>query len=110
MTIAVVIYILILVIVGLIGYSVLQIKLAGLNVKDFWSFIEANETLDKLYKCSKHYDKMTPQEQVIFLKEAEKMFEAFEKVPNMYWEEEYQKYTEVLNYYREIRLLRWATN
>ena len=38
------------------------------------------------------------------------MFEAFEKVPNMYWEEEYQKYMEVLNYYKEIRVLRWATN
>lgn len=110
MTLAIIIYILILAIAGLIGYSVLQIKLAGLNVKDFWSFIEANEILDKLYTCSKEYDKMTPQEQVIFLREAEKMFEAFEKVPNMYWEEEYQKYMEVLNYYKEIRVLRWAEN
>ena len=110
MMVAVIIYILILGIVGLVGYSVLQIKLAGLNVKDFWSFIEANETLDKLYKCSKHYDKMTPQEQVIFLREAEKMFEAFEKVPNMYWEEEYQKYMDVLDKYKDIKMIRWAKN
>ena len=42
------IYILILVIFALIAYAVMQIKLFGMNVKDFWSFIEANQTLDKL--------------------------------------------------------------
>ena len=52
----------------------MQLKLAGMNVKDFWSFIEANQMLDKLYAFSKKYKKMTPQEQVIFLMEAEKVF------------------------------------
>ena len=63
----VIVYILILVIFYLISFAVFQIKSAGMNVKDFWSFIKANETLDKLYVFSKKYQKLSPQEQVIFL-------------------------------------------
>lgn len=105
-----IIYILILVIFYLIVFAVFQIKAAGMNVKDFWSFIKANETLDKLYKFAKRYEKLSPQEQVIFLSEAEKVFSAFEKVPDLLWEEEYNKYMEVLNKYKDIRMLRWTSN
>ena len=108
--IMIIIYCLLLVIFSLIAFAVMQIKLAGLNVKDFWSFIEANQTLDKLYKIAKRYDKMNQQEQIIFLKEAEKMFDAFDKVPEMLWEEEYPKYSEVLNAYKDIKVLRWVSN
>ena len=103
----VIIYILILVIFYLIVFAVFQIKSAGMKVKDFWTFIKANETLDKLYKFSKRYEKLSPQEQVIFLAEAEKVFSAFDKVPDMLWEEEYQKYMKVLDKYRDIKILRW---
>ena len=106
----VIIYILILVIFYLIVFAVFQIKSAGMNVKDFWTFIKANETLDKLYKFAKKYEKLSPQEQVIFLAEAEKVFSAFDKVPDMLWEEEYNKYMEVLNKYKDIRVLRWTSN
>lgn len=106
----VIIYILILVIFYLIVFAVFQIKSAGMKVKDFWTFIKANETLDKLYKFSKRYEKLSPQEQVIFLAEAEKVFSAFDKVPDMLWEEEYSKYMEVLNKYKDIRVLRWTSN
>ena len=106
----VIIYILILVIFYLIVFAVFQIKSAGMKVKDFWTFIKANETLDKLYKFSKRYEKLIPQEQVIFLAEAEKVFSAFDKVPDMLWEEEYSKYMEVLNKYKDIRVLRWTSN
>ena len=105
-----IIYILILVIFYLILFAVFQIKSAGMNVKDFWSFIKANETLDKLYKFAKKYEKLSPQEQVIFLSEAEQVFSAFEKVPDLLWEEEYNKYMEVLNKYKDIRMLRWTSN
>jgi hypothetical protein len=47
------IYVLIFGIIALIAYAIMQIKLIGLNVKDFCSFIEANEMLDKLYSCKK---------------------------------------------------------
>ena len=80
-----------------------------MNVKDFWSFIQANQTLDKLYAFSKKYQNLSPQEQVIFLSEAEKVFSAFDKVPNMLWEEEYQKYMQVLNTYKDIKVLRWQS-
>ena len=38
------------------------------------------------------------------------VFEAFEKVPDALWEEEYNKYIEVLNKYKDIRVLRWTSN
>ena len=106
----VLIYILILVIFCLVAFAVFQIKSAGMKVKDFWTFVKANDTLDKLYKFSKKYEKLSPQEQVIFLSEAEKVFSAFDKVPDLLWEEEYNKYMEVLNKYKDIRVLRWTSN
>lgn len=110
MELMMIIYILIFIIFALIAYSILQLRLAGLNVKDFWSFIQANQMLDKLYAFSKKYEKMSPQEQIIFLMEAEKVFNAFDKVPKMIWEEEYEKYSDVLNTYKDIKVLRWAQN
>ena len=105
-----IIYILIFIIITLIIYAVVQLKMVGIKVKDFWSFIEANQMLDKLYAFATKYKKLSIQEQLIFLKEAEKVFDAFEKVPDMLWEEEYQKYMEVLNTYKDIRMLRWEGN
>lgn len=110
MELMMIIYILVFAVFALIAYSILQLRLAGLNVKDFWSFIEANQMLDKLYAFSKKYEKMSPQEQIIFLMEAEKVFEAFDKVPKIIWEDEYQKYSDVLNTYKDIKVLRWTSN
>ena len=107
MTLILLMYILIVVIVGLVLFAVGQIKLAGIKVKDFWSFVEANQTLDKLYRFAKKYEKLTPQEQLIFLSEADKVFDAFEKVPDLLWEEEYQKYMDVLDKYKNIKVARW---
>ena len=39
MTFIIIIYILVFAIFALCGYAVMQIKLAGMIVKDFWSFI-----------------------------------------------------------------------
>ena len=103
----VIVFMLLLIIVMLIALAVFQIKMAGMNVKDFWSFIKANETLDKLYAFSKKYEKLTTNEQLVFLREAERDFDAFDKVPNVLWEEDYQKYMEVLSKYKDIRLVRW---
>ena len=108
--IGILIYILIFIIVGLIGYAIVQIKTFGMNVKDFWSFIEANQTLDRLYEFSKRYEKLSVQEQLIYLKEAEEIFNAFDKVPNALWEDEYEKYNTVLEKYKDIKMLRWANN
>ena len=65
--------------------------------------------LDKLYAFSRKYEKMSPQEQVIFLMEAEKVFQAFDRIPTMIWEEEYEKYRKVLDTYQGIRVLRWES-
>lgn len=108
MLILYVIYLLIFIIFALIAYAIFQIKLFGMNVRDFWSFIEANQILDKLYNYSKRYEKLSPQEQVIFLLEAERIFDAFDKIPNALWEDEYDKYKTVLESYKSIKMLRWA--
>ena len=105
-----VIYILVFIIFALLAYAVMQIKLLGIKVKDFWSFIEANEMLYKLYRFARQYQKMSPQEQIIYLTEAEKIFTAFDKVPKELWDEEYEKYKQVLKRYNDIKMLRWASN
>ena len=105
-----IIYALVFAVIALAGYAVVQIKSFGLNVKDFWSFIEANQTLDKLYLFSKKYGQLTTQEQIIYLTEAEKIFNAFDKVPSALWEEEYDKYMEVLDKYKDIKVQRWNSN
>lgn len=108
MGLAIIIYILLLIIFGLVVFSVLQLKLAGIKVKDFWSFIQANQMLDKLYIFSKKCERMSPQEQIVFLSEAEKVFDAFDKIPDMIWEDEYRKYSQVLDSYKNIKVARWS--
>ena len=103
----VVIGILIYIIITLIMVAIMQINMAGIEVKDFWSFIKANEELDKLYLFSKKYNKMSPQEKIIFLQETEKMSNAFEKIPSIIWEDEYSKYRDVMDTYRDIKVDRW---
>ena len=110
MALLMIIYILIFAIFALCGYAVMQIKLAGMNVKDFWSFIEANQILDKLYEFSKKYRTLNKQQQVVYLMEAEKVFDAFDKIPDIIWEDEFKKYDEVLKKYKEIKIERWISN
>ncbi len=104
---AIVVIILLFMVILLSVFAVMQIKMAGMQVKDFWSFIKANDTLDKLYVFAQKYEKLSPQEQVIFLEEAEKVFSAFDKVPDALWEEEYDKYMRILDKYKDIKIVRW---
>ena len=102
-----IISILLFIILGLVAFAVMQIRMAGIKVKDFWGFIQANQMLDKLYTFSKRCNMMSPQEQIIFLSEAERVFDAFDKIPDMIWEDEYRKYSDVLETYKDIRVSRW---
>jgi RPA family protein len=105
-----IIFILLMIILFLSILAVAQIKMAGMNVKDFWTFIKANETLDKLYAFAIKYEKLSPQQQIIFLKEADEIFAAFDKVPDALWEEDYQKYMKILDKYEDIKVLRWESS
>lgn len=107
MGILAIIYVLLFLIVFLVAFSIIQIKMAGMNIKDFTDFIQANQILDDLYDITKRYERMNSREKVVFLMEAEKVFSAFDKVPDMLWEDEYQKYTKVLDIYRDIKMVRW---
>ena len=103
-----IIYLLVFAIFVLVALAIFQIRMAGIKIKDFAGFIQANEMLDKLYKFSKRYNLMSPQEQIIFLAEAEKVFAAYDKIPSIIWEDEYRKYSEVLQAYQNIRMSRWT--
>ena len=105
-----IIVMLLVIIFALVAFAVAQIRMAGMKVKDFMSFIKANEMLNKLYAFSKKYEKLSTTEQLIFLKEAERVFEAFDKVPDALWEEEYQKYMDVLTTYKDIKIVRWESS
>ena len=109
MKLLMIVYILVFVVFALVLYAVMQLKLIGISIKDFWDFIEANEMLDKLNRFAKQYQNMSPQEQVIYLAEAEKIFTAFDKIPEELWDEEYEKYKQVLKKYNDIKMLRWAS-
>ena len=85
----------------------MQIRAAGMKIKDFMDFIQANEILDNLYEVSKRYNNMSQNQQIVFLMEAEKVFSAFDKVPDLLWEEEYQKYSQILDIYKNIKISRW---
>ena len=102
-----VIFILAIFVVILIAMAIAQIRMAGIKVKDFFSFIDANQKLDSLVRFAKKYDKMSPQEQIIYLTEAEKMFNSFDKIPQAVWEDERDKYSKVLETYKNIRVMRW---
>lgn len=102
-----VMFILLIFIVILIAMSIVQIRMAGIKVKDFMSFIDANQKLDSLSNFAKRYDSMSPQEQIIYLMEAEELFESFDKIPSTVWEDERDKYSKVLDTYKNIRVMRW---
>ena len=104
------IYVLILIIFALIGYAIMQLRLLWIKVKDFWNFIEANQILDRLYEYSKKYNNLTQPEQILYLKQAEAIFEAFDKMPHEIWDEEYDKYLTILERYKEIKMMRWNSN
>lgn len=102
-----IIFILVIFIFILIAMSIIQIRMAGIKVKDFMSFIDANQKLDSLSNFAKKYDTMSSQEQIIYLMEAEKLFESFDKIPSTVWEDERDKYSKVLDTYQNIRVMRW---
>ncbi len=103
----IIILILIIVAATLLFMAYTQIKMSGMKVNDFWSFIKAHDTLHKLYKFSSMYERLPPNEQLVFIKEAEEVFSAFDKVPDQLWEDEYSKYVKVLAQYQDIKVREW---
>ena len=102
--------VLLTIIIAIVSYMIYNIRMAGMEVNDFWDCIKSTEKLKKLYAFSKVYENLDIQEQIIFIKEAEQVFSAFEKVPTKLWEDEYQKYMKVLNRYQKEKLKYWKVN
>lgn len=101
------VFVLVFIAVSLVLLAIFQIRMAGIKIKDFYGFIQANQMLDKLARFARRYENMSPQEQVIYLKEAEKIFEAYDKIPTAIWEDQYREYQKVLDAYKNIRVMRW---
>ena len=101
------IFILLIFIFLLVVVAIWQMKQAGIKIKDFATFINANENLDRLYKFAMRYEQMSTQEQIIYLVEAEKLFQAFDRIPETVWEDEHEKYSKVVDTYKNIRVMRW---
>ena len=101
------VFVLLFIVIALVLLAVFQIRMAGIKIKDFYGFIQANQMLDKLARFARRYENMSPQEQIIYLKEAEKIFEAYDKIPSVIWEYQYREYQKVLDAYKNIRVLRW---
>lgn len=101
------VFVLVFISVSLVLLAIFQIRMAGIKIKDFYGFIQANQMLDKLARFARRYENMSPQEQIIYLKEAEKIFEAYDKIPTAIWEDQYREYQKVLDAYKNIRLMRW---
>lgn len=108
MVIFYIIYVIIFVAIIAAAYVCMRIKASSMNVKDFFDFVFAINDLDMLYAYSKNKVHMNENEQKAFLTEAEKVFSKFEKIPSMIWEDEYEKYSQVLETYKSIRMLRWS--
>ena len=108
MVIICILYLVLFIIIGLFAVVCLRVKSAGMNVSDFFKFIFAINDFEHLYTYAKTNKDMTKKEEQAFVKSAEKMFSAFDKIPSIIWEEEYEKYSEVLEKYKDIRVLRWA--
>ena len=102
--------VLLTIIIAIVSYMIYNIRMAGMEVNDFWDFIKSTEKLKKLYAFSKIYENLDIQEQIILIKKAEQVFSAFEKVPTKLWEDEYQKYMKVLNRYQKEKLKYWKVN
>ena len=56
-----IIFLLLFVIFALVAMAVMQIRMAGIKIKDFWGFIQENQMLDKLNKFSKRCCIMSQQ-------------------------------------------------
>ena len=89
-------------------YVKIQLSSIGLTISEFLDFIKANETLEKLEKKSHKADYFSETDRLTFLMESEEVFNVFDKVPSVLWEDLYPTYTNVLNTYRDIKMLRWA--
>ena len=102
------------IIIGIVSYMIYNIKMAGMEVNDFWDFIKSVEKLKKLYAFSKIYENLDIQEQIIFIKEAEQVFSAFEKVPTKLWVNRYQKeklkHWKITQNDKEVRFNRGSIN
>lgn len=101
-------FIMLFVMGAIIIYIKLQLFSVGLTIGEFLDFVKANEILDNLDRKTQIVKRLNYNEKLSFLMESERVFEVFDKTPNVLWEDLYPKYMNVLETYKEIKMIRWA--
>lgn len=82
----------------------------GLEANDFISFLKADQKIDKIYKLAKKYNSLKTSEKIMFLDESKEIFDAFSKVPDRLWDNEYNKYMEILDTYQNAKIDKWKNH
>ena len=80
---------------------------SGLTWKDVFEYIDASSKLYELEIKAKKSDKMSWNQQLLFMQDAEKMFKAYDKMPDVIKSNEYAEYKDIVDAYQRIRCLRW---
>lgn len=99
-----------IIIILLITFAINFLKSLGIEVKDFISFIKADQKLDQINNLSKRYNALNLKEKIYFLDESQKIFEAFSKMPQRLRDKEYSKYMEILDTYQKAKIDKWKNN
>ena len=95
--------------VGVIGIGPIGLMFARVAKLKGARVIVAGRNAEKLRLA----EEFSQADEIVDLKKypnPEKIFKAFDNVPDTLWEEEYDKYNEVLARYKDIKMLRWASN
>lgn len=96
-----------IIIIMLLIFAINFLKSMGIEVKDFISFVKADQKLQEIYKLSKEYNALSLEDKIYFLDEAQNIFESFSKMPDRLWENQYNEYMEVLEQYQKIKVDKW---
>lgn len=82
----------------------------GIEVKDFIDFLKADQKIDKIYNLSKKYNSLSLNDKIMFLDESKEIFDSFSKVPDRLWDNEYNKYMDILDQYQKVKMENWKNN
>lgn len=108
MEIILVVAIVLMIIIGVLAaFTLYNVNQAGMSANTFYNFILANVKLHKLYKFTLKYEKLTREDQLLFINEAKEVFDIYDKVPTLLWEEDYNTYMVVLDRYQKLRQEAW---
>lgn len=101
------IYIIIMIIGVILAICTINIYTEGLTWSSIFKFLNATIKLDELAKQSNYYRNFNKEQRDNFLKDSQEVFDSFEGMPRMLWEEYDVTYSKLIDIYKSIRMLKW---